>query len=177
LVLDGAIPWSIGLGAASDGLQIGHHGDEQVKELGRLHDAAGHAVTGSQWAGDTAASVHNWFADRGHPMIGHVAGVPTLAGTTVVAGGMAVEAAAESAGRSAGGWLGHRARVGDYRGYDVNLPEGPEAFAHYDDTQEAAVERSKREHPERWGHNPSNPSYAQAFAHFAQLASADREKK
>ena len=176
LLVNGAIPWAVGLGAASDGMKFGHYGDEQLKNLDRLHDGAGHAVTASQWAGETAASVHNWFADRGHPIVGHMLGVPTLAGTTVAAGGMAAEAAAESAGRAAGGWLGRRARVSHYKGYDVGLPEGAEALAHYDDTQEAAVERSKREHPERWGHNPHNPSFAQAFANLERAAGAESKK-
>ncbi|MGE5187202.1 MAG: hypothetical protein ACM31C_34370 [Acidobacteriota bacterium] len=170
LLVAGAIPWAVGLGAAEDGMEVGHYGDKQVKELGRLHDSEGNATTASRWAGDTARDVHDWFADRGHPVLGHVAGVPTLAGTTVIAGGLAVEAAAESEGRAAGGWLGRRSRVNHYNGYDMNLVGGAESFAHYDDTQEAAIERTKREHPERWGHNPNNLTPDQAFAHLIQLA-------
>jgi hypothetical protein len=78
---------------------------------------------------------------------------------------MAMDAELVSAGKAGGSWLAHHHRADHYANYEgANVVGGGQAFADYDDDKEAAIERSKAEHPERWGHNPNNPTLGQAYA-------------
>jgi hypothetical protein len=156
---------SAGSASLALGLAAGHHGDKQVKKLGWLHDDDGRAVSASEWAGHLGRGADDYLTDRGHPYLGTAAGIATTFGASVVGAGMAMDAELISAGKAAGSKLANQHRASHYANYEgATVTGGAQALADYDDDQEAAVERSKVEHPERWGHNPNNPTFGQAYS-------------
>jgi hypothetical protein len=109
------------------------------------------------------------------PYLGSAAGLFTTAEALVPAAAMTLAGAAAGGcsaltdiGHAAGSAMAHHHRTAHYASYsgmDLNHEQAA-SFADYDDAKAAAIERSKAEHPERWGHNPNNPTYGQAFAHM-----------
>jgi hypothetical protein len=163
-------PWAPGLASFSTGLKVGHYGDNQVKDRDWLHDGGGHALSASGWAANNGQIANDWVSDHISSHLGRVAGAYVTAQSLVPAAGIAIAGATQGAGHAIGGWAGNRSRTHKYEKYDVNVDGGAKSLANYDDDQEAAVERSKREHPERWGYNPNNPTYGQAFEQmFSQV--------
>jgi hypothetical protein len=160
-----AVACSGGAAAFGLGLAAGHYGDQQVKKLGWLHDDDGQAVNASQWAANAGGRADDWFTEHGHPSLGTAAGVATTIGASVPGAVMAVGAGAASAGHAAGTAMANHHRASHYANYEgMNIVGGAQGLADYDDDHAAALERSKAEHPERWGNNPHNPTYGQAYA-------------
>jgi hypothetical protein len=162
--INAATPWGLGLAAGATGLKVGRYGDRKTKELGWFHDEHGDNASASEWAGQLGRSVNDSLSDRGHPWLGSVAGAATLAGATLANVGIVPAAAAIGFGKSVGSGLAHfgksigsglanHHRANHYAHYDgINeIQGGAEAMADDDDQRDAAIERSKREHPERWG--------------------------
>lgn len=162
----------LGLGAL--GAEAVHYGDGKVKDLGWLHDGGGHAESVSEWSGDLAASADRYFTDRGHPLAGAVAGAVTCAGTSIAGTGISLAGAPIGAGHAIGDGLANHHRASLYADRFAKPQGGAQGFADYDDAQAAAVERSKREHPERWGNNPNNLTPPQAFAQLQAIAAGEK---
>ncbi len=158
-----ALPLGLALGTGATAAKVGRYGDQKAKELGWFHDDAGHALAASEWAGQLGRSVNDSLTDRGHPRLGAIAGGATLAGATIANIGIAPAAAAIGAGHSIGSSLAHHHRAKHYAQWDgINgIEGGAEALADDDDKRDAAIERSKREHPERWG-----PTVGQWYAKY-----------
>lgn len=161
---------SVVAGTGALGLEIGHHGDKQVKKLGWLHDDDGHAVSASDWAANLGQDANDWMTERGHPILGGMAGGVALGAGIVAGTGMSLAAIPVSAGHSIGTSVAHDEREDHYEHYDVGIVGGAKSLADYDDAQQDAVQRSRNEHPERWGQNPRNPTYGQAFAQLRTQA-------
>ncbi len=172
LATTAAAPVAAGLSAFKTGLKLGNYGDHQVKDLGWFHDRDGNPESVSEWAGGCGRSTREWFAERGHPYIGSAAGAAATAGTAVAGVPVAIAGAVVGTDHKIGDALAHHHRVNHFMNYDgMNVShQAAEGLADYDDEQRAAAERAKREHPERWGNNPNNPSKPQAFAHLMELA-------
>lgn len=160
------------LATGATAIKTTRYGDQNVKKRGWLHDSEGNALSASEWAGHNGRAVDDYLTKHGHPYLGTAAGIATTAGSVVPAAAMALGGAGvgaydnlTDAGHSLGKGMANGTRAfhyAHYQGMDLSPQEGKE-LANYDDGQEAAVERSKREHPERWGHNPNNPTFAQFF--------------
>lgn len=173
-------------GSVALGLKVGHHGDQQVKEMGWMHDSTGEAVTASDWAADQG----QLSEDKIERLTGsHALGVAAGMVTTVdagIAGGVVAGAAAgnekllqlEAFGQERGRRSANLDRADQYAlmdtGFAVRDPitgqvklshpgteaarVGAKQMADYDDQAIDAVDRSKLLHPERWGQAPNELS-------------------
>jgi len=147
----GAASFAAGGGAAAVGVALGHYGDKQVEKLDWLHDDNGKAISASESAANYGQKVDDYLTLHGHPMLGTAAGIATTFGASVPAAGVAAAAIPVGAGHWLGTTAANHKRTSHYENYDVNIVGGAKSLANYDDDQAAAVERSKREHPEKWG--------------------------
>ncbi len=181
------------VGSAILGVEIGRHGDDQVKEMGWLHDSRGAGVTATDWAADKGQLAEDEVerTTGSHPL-GVLAGMDAsvIAGIEggVVAGFAAgnekvlnIEAYGRERGRSMANFNRAEAYAAQETGYavrdpltgQVTLPEpgtnawqvGAKQYADHDDEQMNAVERAKLLHPERWGESPNSVSM---FNHAAE---------
>jgi len=163
--LAAAAPLGAAMGAGAFGLKVGRYGDHKVKDLGWLRDSQGKAQSGTEWAGHLGRSADDWFTDRGHPWLGSAAGMVATTGGVIADMGIVPAAAAVGLGTSIGSGLAHHHRANHYAHYDgiTAIQGGAEALADDDDARDAAIERSKHEHPERW-RNPDTQTFGQWFA-------------
>ena len=155
---------STAFGSFGVGLGVGHFADGQLKDSGWLRDGGGKSLSASEWAADVGGSVDNWVTRHGFPHAGTALGTLTTLGASIPGAGMALGATVangydalnglgHSIGRKAANWR-RTSKYAHREGMDLTHHEAQE-LADYDDQQQAAVERSKREHPEKWGENPT----------------------
>jgi hypothetical protein len=181
------------IAAGGAGLKLGHYGDNRVKEEGWLHDNDGNATTASGWAASNGQAADDWVTRKtGIGALGTVAGLGTTLGSSIVGSGVAVGAAGKGAllggysvvsggahtltglGHDIGSGFANRHRASHYNDMFDHVEGGASSLADTDDAQRTAVERSKREHPERWGENPTWGGFMSEAAHGNVLKSGKK---
>lgn len=154
------------LASSAVGLKVGHFGDNEVKKMGVLHNDEGEAESASEWAGENGKHADAWVTKHLHSgALGTIAGLGATLGSVFPAAGMSMAGAvmggyslANNAGHAIGTGLAHHHRASHYESAYGMSEKDAQGLADYDDGQAAAIERSKREHPERWA-TPKAPGY------------------
>jgi hypothetical protein len=189
------------LSSAAMGMKFGAFGNDQVKDLGWLHNDQGESESASSWAADKGHDADVYVSTlTGNATLGRIAGaartleaVPEAAVTAAAAGVVAAPGKLVATGRSLGHNAGQNKRAGSYAdqndGIGVHMTDGSvrmaqrgsddarvggQQMASYDEEQEAAIARAKLLHPEQWGEQPNEVSLFNKYAEQARVGTRSK---